>query len=151
MQSLALTFREAVLPAAPRTIVLLLLVVLGTGACGLRSHDRTDDRQGRVFTEAQIQRSGATNAWDALRRLGTNLSLSETPVGRPRTATRRGAGSIALSSAPTVLLDGVRSDFAALQKVPADRILEIRILNGVDGTARYGTGAGNGVIVVTTR
>jgi hypothetical protein len=131
-----------------------LLLLPGLLAC---SHVRgsgkpLEDRQGKVISAAEIEKSGARNAWDALRRAGTHLRLTEGARGEPGTVRKRGAGSMVLSNAPTVVLDGVLLvDFRTLIEVPAVIIEEIRILNGVDGTARYGTGSGNGVIVVTTR
>jgi outer membrane cobalamin receptor len=131
----------------------LLLFALPAGACGTRAAPMRDaDHAGRVITEAQIARSGATNAWDALRRAGTGLTVVESGAGRPRALGRRGNNSVLLSSAPVVVLDGIKvNDLQTLQKVPADLIFEIRILNGAEGTRRFGTGSGNGVIMITTR
>ena len=131
-----------------------LLLLPGLLACAQVRGTSTPlaDRQGKVISAAEIEKSGARNAWEALRRSGTHLRLTEGARGEPGTVRKRGDGSMVLSNAPTVVLDGVLLvDFRALIEVPARIIEEIRILNGIDGTARYGTGSGNGVIVVTTR
>jgi hypothetical protein len=52
---------------------------------------------------------------------------------------------------PIIMVDGSRTEVAALRMLPASQIAEIRILNATEGTFHYGTGATNGVIVVTTR
>jgi outer membrane cobalamin receptor len=105
-----------------------------------------------VITAEQIRKSGATDAWDALRRVGTHLSMRESSTGQPARLGNRGQSSLLLSSEPLVVIDGVRMvDFRSLNSVPAEIISSIRILAGYEGTTRFGTGAGNGVIVVETR
>jgi hypothetical protein len=37
-----------------------------------------------------------------------------------------------------------------LKEIPAETISKIQIFSGVSGTTRYGTGAGNGVVLVST-
>jgi TonB-dependent SusC/RagA subfamily outer membrane receptor len=83
----------------------------------------------------------------------------------------RGARSATSSSSPLVIVDGIRFDVAApgffalagcahcpytqwlsrLDELNPDDIEKIEILSGAAGAARYGPGAGNGVILVTTR
>jgi outer membrane cobalamin receptor len=123
-------------------------------ACSTNQHlaPRKSHGEGRVITAEQIRKSGATNAWDALRRVGTHLTMRETSNGQPARLMNRGPSSILLSSDPLVVIDGVRMiDFRTLDQVPAQIISSIRILAGHEGTTRYGTGAGNGVIVVETK
>jgi outer membrane cobalamin receptor len=104
-----------------------------------------------MITGEQIRRSGATDAWEALRRTGTHLNMREGPTGQPSRLSRRGPSSILLSNEPLVVIDGARMiDFRTLRQVPAQIIASIRILSGHQGTTHYGTGAGNGVIVVET-
>jgi len=130
----------------------VLLVPLAAG-CAVRSAESTSFREpGRVITASDIRTLGAADAWDALRRSGALLTTAETRSGNPVTLRKRGHGSVVLGATPLVVQDGVHlTDFRLLRNVPAPIIHEIRILNGVDGTLRYGTGGGNGVIVVTTR
>jgi hypothetical protein len=50
-----------------------------------------------------------------------------------------------------VYLDGSHlGDAAALRRVPASSIQEIRFLGASDATTRYGTGNAAGVLLVTT-
>lgn len=131
-----------------------LAVLLLLAACGANQHatSRKSPSEGRVITAEQIRNSGATNAWEALRRVGTHLAMRETANGQPARLMNRGPSSILLSNEPLVVIDGVRMiDFRTLNTVPANIISSIRILAGHEGTTRYGTGAGNGVIVVETK
>jgi outer membrane cobalamin receptor len=136
----------------PSTLALAALLLLP--ACGANQQvtHRRSDGGGRVITAEQIRRSGATDAWDALRRVGTHLSMRESSQGQPARLGNRGQSSLLLPSEPLVVIDGVRMiDFRSLNSVPAEIIASIRILAGHEGTTRYGTGAGSGVIVVETR
>ncbi len=140
-------------PAFRRSAVVLYLLVL-VPACGTTQHQmpRRSSGDARVITAEQIRKSGATDAWDALRRVGNHLSMRETSSGQPSRLSNRGPSSILLSSEPLVVIDGVRMiDFRTLNSVPANIISSIRILPGYEATTRYGTGAGNGVIVVETK
>jgi outer membrane cobalamin receptor len=139
------------MPGVGRSLLFSLLLAFGAGSCGVRGHYAQIPPDGRLITSEEIEASGATTAWDVLRRLGTHLTLNETGSGRAASIRHRGSSSVNLSNAPMVLVDGIRHEPSALQQVPAGRIREIRILNGVTGTSRYGTGAGNGVIVVTMK
>jgi len=129
---------------------------LGLMACHTRpgTGDRSwRDRQ--LISAADIQRSNATNAWDVLRRSGAMLSFREGPNGEPaRLQTRRGRSSVQLrtSDTPLVIYDGARLvDFRVLRSIPANSIMTIRILNGIEGTQYQGTGAGGGVIIIESK
>jgi hypothetical protein len=109
------------------------------------------DRQGRLISAEEIRQSGATDAWDLLRRSGVHLRMGESRSGEPLHLSRRGPASILLNQAPTVVLDGAHlADFSYLRRIPALSILRVEILSGIEGTRRFGTGAGNGAIVIET-
>ena len=111
-----------------------------------------DDGTGYLISAQRIRETGATNAWDALMRSGAPIGMGESPSGEPRNLSRRGRNSLFLSSTPLLVVDDVRMvDFHYLRRIPAETIAYIRILNGVDGTGRYGTGSANGVVVVRTQ
>lgn len=106
----------------------------------------------RFVTAAEIQKSGARSAWDALRATLPGLSLRETRVGTPIGIGRRGRSSIYLSSAPIVLVDFVRvSDVGVLRDIDAKDVLSIELVNGIDATTYFGTNAGSGAILVRTK
>ena len=129
-------------------------IALTLGACGSAREPTVVDRSANtiLITAAQIEASGATTAWDAVRRAAPQVETVETGGGRPVSMRRRGRASIQLSDAPLVILDGVRlTNWRDLDLVPATTVAMIEILNGIDGSARYGQNAVGGVIVVYTK
>ena len=105
----------------------------------------------RVITAQEINQSGARTAWDALRSAAP-VSIRETASGTPRSMRMRGHSSFHLDDTPVIILDGVRvNDLAMLRNIDAAAIAHIELVNGVQGTFRYGTGSGGGAIVITTR
>jgi outer membrane cobalamin receptor len=130
----------------------LLLVGACGGARGEReplARERGSSTQ--VITAEEIEESGATTAWDALRILAPHLRTSE-KNGRPTRLQRRGPASIVLSDPPLVYVDGVRmADYRDLALVPATTVESIAILSLADGATYYGTNAVGGVIVIKTK
>jgi outer membrane cobalamin receptor len=135
------------------TRLLPLALLIATGCASAQRAERDPfTSAGRLITAAAIERSGARNGWEALRSAGSYMSLREDARGNPSSLTARGHGSIALSSFPLLLVDGAHMDsFEYLRDIPAYSIESIRILDGTEGTRYFGTGAGNGVILVSTR
>ena|SRR5437660_1151600 len=105
-----------------------------------------------VITEAQIERSGARTAWEALKRLAPQFTFRENRNGQPSTLERRGRTSILLNDAPLVFMDGAElPDFRSLNQIPASTLFSIEILNGIEGTSYYGSNAVSGVILLRTK
>jgi outer membrane receptor protein involved in Fe transport len=131
------------------------ILLITTLACaGVTSGSRSDLRRAgeQLITEEQIVESGATTAWEAIKRNAPQVQLFERKNGEAIRIVRRGRGSIYLNDGPVVFLDGVRmSDFRNLQLVPATTILSIVIITGIDGTTYYGTNAAGGVILIDTK
>lgn len=131
-----------------------LLLLSSLAGCSVIQAGQQSTRApaGRVITAAQIERSGATDAWDVLKRSSTSLSLSERGNGEPSRIARRGQSSIILRDVPRVIVDGTEmSDFRHLRQIPANSIATMRILTGIQGTTYYGTNSGSGVIVIHTK
>ena len=109
----------------------------------------------RWITPDIIAHASSTNAWDLLRECNTGYRLVETSSGGAvKLATRRGRSSFLLQDADLILvvLDGTRlTDARYLRDIPTSTVLSIQMLNGIDGTTLFGTNAGAGVILVTTR
>ena len=137
----------------PASLVVTVSAAVSLSACAGRQYRPADSRAGvQVITAEQIARSGASTAWDVLKREAPTLTLRDTRGGRPASAGRRGRSSIVLQDAPLVVLDGVRlTDFRALDGIPAVTILMISIYTGIVGTTYYGTNAVSGVIVIQTK
>jgi outer membrane cobalamin receptor len=128
-----------------------LVLAISLTACAVGSGPRHAPDGARVITAAQIQRTGALNALEALQRTGTHFSVQQTARGEVTGLTRRGHSSLVLGPSPLVYVDGARTNsFLVLLEVPAAAITRIRIYNGIEGTRFFGTGGGNGVIVVDT-
>lgn len=130
------------------------VIMLGSQACG---HQRsstagTPSRSG-VITAADIERSGAKNAWEALRRHGGNhLLIRENARSDDARITHRGANSLLLSNQILVIVDGVHlTGWSYLREIPAFSVADIRIMSAREATLKYGTPAGNGAVVVRTR
>jgi outer membrane receptor for ferrienterochelin and colicin len=80
------------------------------------------------------------------------IIFDETSRGQPDRIRRRGASSLLLFEDMPVFLDDIRIiDILDLDKIPAAQIARIRVLNGIDATTYYGTGAGDGVILIYTK
>ncbi len=141
---------------ARRVVVWLFLFVLtALAAChGARPRTGPDPRTAIVVTAEQIEKSGATTAWQALQLTvpvvvfqGTTQSGSDKRLH----VRRRGRTSIYLNDDPRVFLDHVRVvDLSVLDNMPARDIAAIVVLNGLDGTTYYVTSAVNGVVLIFT-
>lgn len=113
-------------------------------------------RDTNLITREDIVRSGARDAFEALRLANTHILLSESrgqmTLAREVQATSRGRSSFVLSAQMLLVVDDVqRLDVSALHEIPADNILWIRVLTSLEATPLYGTEGGNGAIVVRTR
>ena len=124
--------------------------IAGTG-CGHNPHPRTFDPPGeQLILPDEIAESGATDAWDVVRRL-THMSTASTVSGQPSRMYRRGHGSIVIRETPLIIVDGVEStDIGILTEVRADQIAWMRGLTGAAGTTHYGASAGAGAVIVKT-
>ena len=142
-----------------RAPVLLCSALVAAAACrtagsvGMQPVRQPDGS--RLIGYELIHRARATNAWDLLREVGTNLRFSETPLGQPAAVrTTRGKSSVYLRDAdiPLLIVDGVRMfDPLYLREIPTSILVSIQLLSGIDGSTRYGLNSGAGVIIVTTR
>lgn len=140
------------------TIAATALIAVNVCACA-SAHHGTDSRPRRdpnLITREDIVRTGARDAFEALRLANTHISLSEgrgqMTLTRDVQATSRGRSSFILSPQMLLVVDEVqRLDVAALHEIPADNVAWIRILTSLEATPLYGTEGGNGAIVVRTR
>lgn len=141
------------MPAPSLSRVVLLCVLVSALACARPAVPSTHPQRGsgRVITREQIRRSGAVDAWQALRHFASFLEIKENRRGDGGRVYQRGRGSFLLSSELMVIVDEIQvADFQYLKQIPAETVDYIRVLKGAEGTAQYGTGAGNGVVVVRT-
>jgi hypothetical protein len=119
--------------STPVALVSLLL------ACSTVSTDgpRYARGSGNILTGADLEHPVARNAYDLIRLLRPMFFVVRSPSGPSERA---------------IYIDGMRADRADdLRLVPADVIVEIRLLGAPDATFRYGLDHSAGAIVVTTR
>jgi outer membrane cobalamin receptor len=140
----------------PRAACVAAGVLFALGACAPAQIDSSRHVYlppgEKLILSDEISRTGARNAWEAIKRTPTFLSTMENGRGEPTRVWRRGRGSILLRETPIVVVDGViASDLAALSSIPAEQIAWIRVLTGSASTARFGTQGGAGAIMIQTR
>jgi hypothetical protein len=121
---------------------IILLAACGGGG-GTAAQPTSENRPVRgsadIITEAEIVAGVYSNALEVVQNLRPNMM-------RPRGSTTQGPVPVVL------FLDDVRiGDLNGMATVPANRVKEIRYINGRDATTLYGTGVGSGVILVTTK
>lgn len=136
-----------------RNLILVLALAGSAGACGPAPFraQRFNQPGEKLILADEIAKTGALNAWEAIQRTPTFLSTTQNARGEPARVWRRGRSSVVLRETPEVIVDGVvASDIGVLATIAADRIAWIRILTGTVATARYGTHAGSGAIIIQT-
>jgi len=93
------------------------------------------------------------DAFEVLERVG-GYSLADTRDGGVAIRQRRGRSSLTNGSTdrPLLLLDNtLLSSASVLRQVRAGQIDRVEVLSGGEATARYGTGAAAGAILIFTR
>src|SRR5690606_10285992 len=101
----------------------LPLLLWGCGATSLPLAVGTGQSR-RVITAAEIQRSGATNAWEVLERNGTPLAIDEEAMPEPARS------RLEFARLPRVVVDGIQMlEIRLLRDIPANVISRIRILS----------------------
>jgi hypothetical protein len=107
--------------------------------------------KGGWITAGAIERSGAANAWEVVRRFGGNIHFEESASGEPRQMTRRGRDSFHLREYPLLVVDGVQVlDFRVLRSIPAGDVHRMRIMEGGEVGTFYGLRGGSIAVVVDT-
>ena len=139
-------FKQTAVPAIVAAAAL-------AAACGIRTRSFLPDaNEGTIITAAEIARSEATTMWEALQRTVRHVRFEEAGSGKPARAHRRGASSIVVTEEIPVFIDRVRvPNLSVLASLPARSISRIQVLTGIHATTRYGTNAGDGVILIHTR
>ena len=139
--------------AGPRSAFSFLAVTLVAACATAPAGDPAapKEREGQIITREDIERSGARDGWEALRRGRTHLNFQSVRQGSPTRVTHRGVDSFVVNPQVLLIVDGVQMQgLSFLENIPANNIEYIQILTARVGVVKYGTGAGNGVVVVKT-
>ena len=124
--------------------------VVVTGVAGATSRKKLSVTVASLSVD-DIEKVPASSASGAL--LGKVAGVSIANIGNPgggSTIILRGATNFYGSQEPLVLVDGVTVE-GGLDDVNVDDIASIEIVKGASAAALYGSRAGNGVVVVTTK
>ena len=124
--------------------------VVVTGVAGATSKKKLSVTVASVSAE-DIQKVPAGSAASALQ--GKVAGIQVTNLGRPgqgSTILLRGAANFYGSQAPLVIMDGVFVE-GGLADINVDDIQSFEIVKGASASSLYGSRAGNGVIVITSK
>ena len=124
--------------------------IIVTGVAGATSRKKLSITVASV-TAADIEKVPAGSAASALQ--GKVAGVSVTNLGRPgqgATILLRGGANFYGSQAPLVILDGIFVE-GGLGDINVDDIASFEIVKGASASSLYGSRAGNGVIVITTK
>jgi TonB-linked SusC/RagA family outer membrane protein len=124
--------------------------VVVTGVAGATSRKKLSVTVASLSAD-EIEKVPASSASGAL--LGKVAGVSIANLGNPgggSTIILRGATNFYGSQEPLVLVDGVTVE-GGLDDINVDDIASIEIVKGASAAALYGSRAGNGVVVVTTK
>jgi TonB-linked SusC/RagA family outer membrane protein len=103
-------------------------------------------------SEKQLKEAPATSAASALQGKVAGVTVVQA-TGNPGSAASirlRGATAIRGSSAPLIIVDGVQIE-GTLADINVDDIASMEVVKGAAASALYGSKAGNGVVVISTK
>jgi len=144
----------AVLSSRRMLVLIPLCIMAGCKTGGGKTSAPSDQAyHAHVITAEAIARSGATDAWEVLKRLSTTARATEAYDGEPqRLHPKRGHGSMYLRDDPMVYIDGVPlSDLRALRQLGAADIDNIEEMGSIEATAYFGTNSNAGVILIHSK
>lgn len=124
--------------------------VVVTGVAGATSRKKLSVTVASV-SAADIEKVPAGSAASALQ--GKVAGITVTNLGRPGQGASiqlRGAANFYGSQSPLIILDGVFVE-GGLQDINVDDIANFEIVKGASASSLYGSRAGNGVIVITSK
>lgn len=131
-------------PRALRLAILLVLAApLGATACasagGARASSTSDQRRANLLTQEEIEKSQLNNLYDVVRSL------------RPRWMQTRGMDSLRQPTQIQVYVGGqhLSGGLDQLRELSALGVAKVEFLDPAKAMARYGTGHGEGAILVT--
>lgn len=105
-----------------------------------------------IVKSDEIAKLAPTNITEGLQGLSPGLQVINNTgrAGQDAVIMIRGLGSMTASSNPLIVVDGIPTD-AALSSINYSDIESISVLKDAASTSLYGSRAGNGVIMITTK
>jgi outer membrane cobalamin receptor len=139
--------------SAPVLVVFLSSLAI-YGCSSAKAGPRPDGLEpgGTVISRDEIDHMKVRTALEVVERGARHLLIQRTREGTPVRIYHRGVDSFLLEAAVLVVIDGLLVNYGvqALSDLPSATIEYVQILSAREGTMKYGSTAGNGVIVVKT-
>lgn len=130
----------------------LLLALAGCGGSRSGPGLDPDAPRGLLITSEELEATGASTVWEALRIKVRFAVFTTDSQGQPGSIRARGRSSIQRAEGMLVYVDHVPlTDIRMLDGMPVTRVERIVVLRGPDATTFFGTNAGDGVIQIFTR
>ena len=125
------------------------VVVIGYGT---QSRSEVTAAVGRVRND-DLDQIAVSTAQDALvgQVAGLNIQATDSEAGADATVSVRGIGSIAGSSDPLLVVDGLALEFSFFNSIDVNDIKSVEVLKDAASAAIYGSRAAGGVIIITTK
>ena len=121
-------------------------------ALGLERQEKSLTYANQQVDTEELTKARSVNVLEGLsgKVAGVSITRSASGVGAPVNVVMRGNRSIAGSSQPLYVVDGILLD-GDISNISPDDIQEISVLRGANAAALYGSRAANGAIIVTTK
>ncbi len=122
-------------------------------ALGVKRKQENITYANEVVKGDQVNQAANSNAIQALagKVSGLQINTSGSGVNPNKSIILRGFSSISGGNSALVVIDDVISTTATLNNIDPNSIESVNVLKGPVGAALYGSRAGNGVIIVTTK
>lgn len=128
-----------------RYFPMLILLVVGLVACSNSTRKETARRSSSVITAEEIEKTSASNAYEAIQILRPNLLHRQS--GR---YSSNATGQASMQA--QVYVDDVRyGDFETLRQISTFNIAEIEYLSPSEATMRHGTGHAGGAFLIKSK
>jgi len=120
-------------------VLMVGLLALPAGGCAARNANVPDRSDRNIISQAQIKEHGFITAYDAVEALRSTWLRT------------RGTNSLNKPTEVLVYIDDNRlGGVQTLKQVTTSQIIQIRFVDGLTATARWGLDHGQGVILVVT-
>jgi len=122
-------------------------------ALGIRREKREITYQTQKVGSEELAAAQPTRAGSALagKVAGLQINIQDNSVNPTTQITLRGYRSISSDNQALVVIDGAISSLGAFDDLNPNDIADISVLKGATAAALYGSRAGNGAIIVTTK